>query len=83
MTSARLCSRPQESKGALCLWLQAQQLQAAEGQLQATVKELQESLAAAETELAESRSAASEQASRLAHLEGEFEALQVRHTCTC
>jgi hypothetical protein len=67
----------------VCLWPQAQQLQAAEAQLQATVKELQEGLAAAETELTESKAAAAEQATRLAHLEGEFEALQVRPTGAC
>ena len=60
------------------LYVQASSLQGSSAELQAQVTDLQSNLEAAQEALANSRSAAAAQTARLAHLEGEFEALQVR-----
>jgi hypothetical protein len=58
-------------------WLQASSLQESSAELQGQMAELQSNLEAAQEALTNSRSAAAAQTARLAHLEGEFEALQV------
>jgi hypothetical protein len=62
--------------------LQVRELEEASAAAAAKTEELTASLEASEAALSEARDLAAQQASRLSHLESEFEALQVR-CCPC